>query len=41
MFYLLISSIVKGLGYDDSINSRNLVWVISNFNAESSKETKK
>lgn len=35
-FYLLIWSIVNGLGYDDSISSRNLVCDISKFNVESS-----
>lgn len=29
--YLLISSIVNGLGYEDSINSRNLVCEMSKF----------
>lgn len=38
-FYLLISSIVSGLGYEDSINSRNLVCDISKFNVGPSKET--
>lgn len=38
-FYLLISSIVSGLGYEDSINSRNFICDISKFGVKPPKET--